>query len=87
MRTMQSSRPLKRQSPARRPARNFPAGVGAQGTGSQIPAEGYVGKRNTVGVWTWQDGSYLVKSCTHLYFRNRSMTQGIFPTSSRQVQA
>ena len=30
---------------------------------------------------------YLVRFCTHLYFRKRYMTQGILPTSSRQVQA
>ena len=29
----------------------------------------------------------FVRFRTHLYFRNRSMTQGILPTSSRQVQA
>ena len=30
---------------------------------------------------------YCVRSCTHLYFRNRAITHGIYPTSSRQVQA
>ncbi len=29
----------------------------------------------------------LVRSCTHLYLRKRAITHGIFPTSSRQVQA
>ena len=30
---------------------------------------------------------YRVRSCTHLYFRKRSITHGILPTSSKQVQA
>lgn len=32
-------------------------------------------------------GYYRVRSCTHLYFLKRAITQGILPTSSRQVQA
>ena len=28
---------------------------------------------------------YCVRSCTHLYFRNRAITHGIFPTSSRHA--
>ena len=32
-------------------------------------------------------GFSRVRFFTHLYFRKRSMTQGILPTSSRQVQA
>ena len=32
-------------------------------------------------------GLFLVRSLAHLYFRERHMTQGILPTSSRQVQA